>query len=277
MSNTDTYLSFFSKLTNFSPISALSLFVLGMMRIAPVIAMAPFFGSKTPAPVKMGLLIALTVILIPHMALTTQTFIDFNLTFITLCVKELFIGFILALFVSIPFYMAETAGVTIDFMRGSSSLQVTDPFSQTQASDLGVLYNMVLIVIFYQIEGPFYFFNALFDTYTLVPADGWIPTQFFTFNHPFWQTVWSTINRVIAVGIQLSAPSLLAILMTEMFLGIANRLAPQVQIAFLGMSLKSLVGLALLCAAWFFILQQMTKQTMLWLSDMNKMVHHLNQ
>ncbi len=276
MSPTENYLSFFSHLTNFAPISAITLFLLGMMRIAPVIAMAPFFGAKTPSPVKMGLLIALTVIFLPNIALTSETLVGFNMTFIILCVKELFIGFILALFVSIPFYMAESAGVTIDFLRGSSSLQITDPFSQSQASDLGVLYNMVLIVIFYQIDGPFYFFNALFDTYTIIPADGWIPIQFFTFHHPFWETVWGVTNRVMAVGIQLAAPSLLAILMTEMFLGIANRLAPQVQIAFLGMSLKSLVGLAMLCAAWFFILQQMTKQTMLWLSDMHKIVHTLN-
>jgi type III secretion protein T len=276
MSPTENYLSFFSALAEFAPISALSMFFLGMMRIAPVIAMAPFFGSKTPAPVKMGLLIALTVIFVPQIAITSKTLIGFNMTYIILCVKELFIGFILALFVSIPFYMAESAGVTIDFQRGSSSLQVTDPFSQSQASDLGVLYNMVLIVIFYQIDGPFYFFNALFDTYTLIPADGWMPLEFFNFHHPFWQTVWGVVNRVMAVGIQLAAPSLLAILMTEMFLGIANRLAPQVQIAFLGMSLKSLVGLAMLCAAWFFILQQMSKQTMLWLSDMNKIVHTLN-
>lgn len=276
MSATENYLSFFSALTEFNPISTLSLFLLGMMRIAPVIAMAPFFGSKTPAPVKMGLLIALTVIFIPHLALTAKTMIGFNLEFIILCVKELFVGFILALFVSIPFYMAESAGVTIDFQRGSSSLQVQDPFSQSQASDLGILYNMVLVVIFYQIDGPFYFFNALFDTYNLIPADGWMPLEFFNFHHPFWQTVWGVVNRVMAVGIQLAAPSLLAILMTEMFLGIANRLAPQVQIAFLGMSLKSLVGLAMLCAAWFFILQQMNKQTMLWLSEMNKIVHTLN-
>jgi type III secretion protein T len=276
MSYTDSYLSFFSQLTNFAPISALGLFFLGMMRIAPVISMAPFFGSKTPAPVKMGLLIALTVIFLPHMALTSKTLIGFNVTFMVLCVKELFVGFILALFVSIPFYMAESAGVTIDFLRGSSSLQVTDPFSQTQASDLGILYNMVLVVMFYQIGGPFSFFNALFDTYTIIPADGWMPEQFFSFTHPFWQTVWSCVNRVMAVGIQLAAPSILAILMTEMFLGIANRLAPQVQIAFLGMSLKSLVGLGILCVAWFFILQQMSKQTMLWLSDMNKIVHTLN-
>lgn len=273
---TDTYLSFFSKLTDSAPIAALSLFFLGLMRIAPVVSLAPFFGSKTPATVKMGLLIALTVIFLPHMAVTSKTIVGFDFNFILLCGKELFIGFILALFSSIPFYMAESAGVTIDFLRGSSSLQVTDPFMQTQASDLGILYNLVLIVIFYQIDGPFYFFNALFDSYTLIPADGWMPIEFFSFTHPFWQTVWSCVNRIVAVGIQLAAPCLLAILMTEMFLGIANRLAPQVQIAFLGMSLKSLVGLAMLCAAWFFILQQMSKQTLLWLSDMNKIVHTLN-
>jgi type III secretion protein T len=276
VSYTDTYLSFFSKLTEFAPISALSLFFLGLMRIAPVVSLAPFFGAKTPAPVKMGLLVVLTVIFLPHMAITSKTLIGFNIEYILLCMKELFIGLILAIFVSIPFFMAQSAGVTIDFLRGASSLQVQDPFMQSQASDLGILYNYVLIVMFYQIDGPFYFFNALFDSYTVIPADGWMPLQFFTFTHPFWQTVWDMINRVVAVGIQLSAPCLLAILMTEMFLGIANRLAPQVQIAFLGMSLKSLVGLGMLCAAWFFILQQMNKQTMIWLNEMSKIVHTLN-
>lgn len=276
MSPTDSYLSFFSKLSEYAPISTLALFCLGMCRIAPVVSMAPFFGSKTPAPVKMGLLIALTVIFLPNMALTSKTMIAFNLEFILLCFKELFIGYILAIFISIPFYMAETAGVLIDFTRGSSSLQVTNPFMQTQASSVGVLYNFILIVIFYQIDGPFYFFNALFDTYIIVPADGWLPIQFFSFHHPFWLAVWDCINRIMAVGVQLAAPSILAILMTEMFLGIANRLAPQVQIAFLGMSLKSLAGLGMLCAGWYFILQQMNKQTFLWINEMNKIVRTLN-
>jgi type III secretion protein T len=276
MSVTDTYLSFFSTLSEGAPITALSLFFLGMMRMAPVIALAPFFGAKTPAPIKMGLLIVLTVIFLPHMAVTSTTLVGFNFDFIMLCVKEFFIGFILAILASIPFFMAESAGVTIDFIRGSSALQVTNPFMQTQASDLGILYNLVLIVIFYQIDGPFYFFNALFDSYTIIPADHWIPAAFFQFEHPFWQTVWGSVNRIVAVGIQLAAPSLLTILMTEMFLGIANRLAPQVQIVFLGMSLKSLAGLAMLCAAWYFILKQMSKQTLIWLHDTTKIIHTLN-
>jgi len=80
------------------------------------------------------------------------------------------------------------------------------------------------------------------------------------------------LTKFLALSLQLAAPSLVAILMTEMFLGIANRLAPQVQIAFLGMALKSFIGLALLWAAWYFILQQIGKQSILWLQTLNQLI-----
>ncbi len=253
----------------------LSLFFLGLMRIAPIVAMVPFFGSKVPAPIKMGLLIAITFVMMPQIVVTSHTMIAFSSEFILLCFKELFIGILLSFFASIPFYMAESAGILIDFQRGSSALQVTDPSTQEQTSDIGVLYNYVLIIIFYETNGPFYFFNALFDSYTIVPSDSWLSSAFFNFAAPFWKQIWILVASVFSVGIQLAAPSLLAILMTEMFLGIANRLAPQVQIVFLGMSLKSLVGLAVLCAAWFFILQQLNKLSLLWMQNLSKAVHLL--
>jgi type III secretion protein T len=62
---------------------------------------------------------------------------------------------------------------------------------------------------------------------------------------------------VFDLSLKLAAPALVAILMAEMFLGIANRLAPQVQIAFLGMPLKSFLGLLLLFFGWFAILGDM--------------------
>ena len=80
------------------------------------------------------------------------------------------------------------------------------------------------------------------------------------------------LTKVTAFSIQFAAPPILAILMAEMFLGIANRLATQVQIAFLGMALKSIFGLALLWAGWSFILQQMVKQSLIWFNDLVKVL-----
>lgn len=275
MSATSDYASFYSSLVNFAPMAVLSLFFLGIFRLLPIVIFAPFLGAKVPGGVKMGLTISLTMILLPHMIVTSKTVPDFNALYIGYAVKELFIGVILAFLVSIPFYIAQSAGSLIDFLRGSSSLQVSDPFSQEQTSPIGILYNYTLIVMFFNINGPFYFFDSLFQSYSLIPADAFLNPLFFSTKQPFWDLVTALLTKLTALSIQLSAPSLLAILMTEVFLGIANRLAPQVQIVFLGMSLKSLIGIAMLCAAWFFILQQLSKQTLLWLNDIDKVLYSI--
>jgi len=83
------------------------------------------------------------------------------------------------------------------------------------------------------------------------------------------------LNTVAALSIQLAAPGMVSILMTEMFLGIANRLAPQVQIAFLGMSLKSFVGIGVIWMGLFFIFKQFAKETLNWLHMMDKLIDTL--
>lgn len=269
------YLQLFNHLYQLSPTALVSLFVLSLFRLGPIIAMAPFLGSKLPSPVKMGLMISFSVILLPHIAMTSQTMLDYNVTLILYAAKEFFIGLVLAFFVCIPFQFAQSAGVIVDFVRGASSLQVSDPFSQSQTSPIGNLYNYVLIVIFYSIGGLFILFNSLITSYTLIPVDSFLNPNFFTLKLPFWQIVTGVASQVLALAIQLSAPALLAVLMTEVFLGIANRLAPQVQIVFLGMSLKSLIGLGLLCLGWFFILEQMEKQTLLWMKEINQLLYSI--
>ena len=74
---------------------------------------------------------------------------------------------------------------------------------------------------------------------------------------------------------QLSATALIGILLTDMFLGIANRLAPQVQIVFLGISLKSWVGIALLTAAWGLIVQTMGKEAINWIRSLTQLIEHV--
>ena len=269
------YLSFLFNIPNITPVGILSLFFLGLMRVAPLVAFVPFLGAKLPGAVKMGLAISLTAILLPHIVSTHTSAISFDLNYLGLTLKELFFGFILAILAGFPFYIAQSSGSLIDFLRGSSALQVTDPFTQQQTSPIGILYNYTLIVLFFQIGGPFLFLNALLSSYDVVPADQLMSISFFSLSQPFWKLAISLLTKLTAISVQLAAPSLVAILMAEMFLGIANRLAPQVQIVFLGMSLKSLLGLGLLFAGWFFILQQMSNQSIFWLTELDKVIQSI--
>jgi type III secretion protein T len=277
--DTSDYVSLVLSLPGVSPITALTFFFLAMMRIAPVVAIAPFLGSKLPNGVKVGLAISIAAILLPHLLLssTKTPTLTFDVHFPAYCLKELFIGMLLAFLVSIPFYIAQSSGVLIDFTRGSSALQVQDPLMQSQSSSIGQLYNYVFIVLFYEIGGPFIFLQGVLNSYTVIPVDGFIPAVFFHLQQPVWKFLMALLTKFLAISIQLAAPSIVAILMAEMFLGIANRLAPQVQIAFLGMALKSFVGLALLWAAWHFILQQFDKQAIIWLQSMQQLIQTISR
>ena len=60
--------------------------------------------------------------------------------------------------------------------------------------------------------------------------------------------------------------------MTDTFLGIINRMAPQVQITFLGMGLKSWLAILMVCLGWYVLTDVLRKQIVLWLRDFLEMM-----
>lgn len=247
-----------------------------IIRMAPLVGIIPFLGAKlVPTSARAGLALALASVFLP---MTLYYNKDFNITdslFVGLVFKELVIGYVLAFFASIPFFVVQSSGIFIDYMRGSSMLMSQDPLLQNQASSIGIMFNYYLIVMFYAFDGPFMFLDAVGTSLEVFPIAGGVNPAIFQISNPLWKTSIEIMSHVFALSLQIAAPSIVAILMAEMFLGIANRLAPQVQIAFLGMSLKSLLGLMLLWAAWFIMLRQMSNSSIDWLHNLNTLLKQI--
>lgn len=274
--STDSYLTLILSMPNVSPNAVFSYFLLSLLRIIPIIALAPFWGGKNlPNPIKIMFGISLCAILLPSILLQSAQDLPFDMLYIGLCLKELVIGSIMGFIVSIPFSIAQNSGIILDHMRGASSLQVTDPTSQMQTSSIGVFYNYVLIAVFFGVNGPNIFFQTLVHSFQVIPITEFINPAFFSLKIPFWQIIISLFNHVMSLAIQLAAPSIVGILMAEMFLGIANRLAPQVQIVFLGIPLKSWLGLFCLSFSWYFIIQQMGKESLNWIKAMDHLLNKI--
>jgi type III secretion protein T len=273
---TDNYVSLLLSLPHLEPATVLSLFFLTLARILPIIALAPFFGAKNvPMTIRMMFGVALTAIFLPANLMKAAGELPFNMVFVGFMLKELLIGFVLGFLAAIPFFIAQMAGSLIDHQRGSSALQVTDPTTQSQTGPIGILYNYALIAIFFTLNGPFLFLDGLANSYQLIPVDGLFNSALFSFQTPFGKTILGLFSTVMTLSIQFSAPALIGILLTDMFLGIANRLAPQVQIVFLGMSLKSWVGIALLTAAWVLILKVLGKESIQWVQSINHWIQQI--
>ncbi|MFA5250579.1 MAG: EscT/YscT/HrcT family type III secretion system export apparatus protein [Parachlamydiales bacterium] len=267
---TDNYFLLINSILQKDFASLLAVFFLSLGRLLPIMVLAPFFASsQLPAPMKIMFSASLLFLLFPQILFSLQGTLALDASFIGLFLKEVLIGFALGFFVAIPFYIAQSSGSLIDHIRGSASLQVADPTTKTQTGPVGILYNYVLIAVFFAVGGPLLFIDALSSSFSLIPVDKFLSPLFFNLNIPFWKMILGMLTHLLRLALQLGAPSIVALLMAEMFLGIANRMAPQVQIVFLGISLKSYVGLALLAVAWFFILQQLGKESLIWLKALN--------
>lgn len=259
------------------PSAIFSLMFVFLARFLPIIALSPFFGARIlPHPVKITFAISIFVIFLPQLLTVTTTPIRFNPHMVLLMAKEFFVGTVIGMIISIPFTIMQNTGQIIDHQRGGASLMVNDPTLQTQSSPLGLLFNMVAIVIFYSINGPFLFLNALITAYDVIPPDKLLNPHFFDGTGDIFQMVIKLFNKFMAISIQLASPALLTILMTDFFLGIANRLAPQVQITFLGMPLKSLLALVMICIGWKIFTQEITQQCHLWLEAVNSFIENVS-
>ena len=239
----------------------LSLMFLFMGRILPIIVLVPFFGGKVlPRPVKVTFALSLFTIFLPQLLIETKTPLAFNLELIALLAKEIFVGLMIGFFINIPFTVVQSAGIMIDHQRGASSLMVNDPTLQNQSSALGTMFNYVLIYLFFMIDGPFIVLDIVSQTYTILPPDKMFNAAIFSNTSELFKNMQGILGKVMILGTQLAAPALIMVLMTDFFLGIANRLAPQVQITFLGMPLKSLLALTVVFFGWTLFTKEIVAQ-----------------
>lgn len=255
------------------PTAVLALMFLFFARFMPIVAQAPFFGARVlPRPVKVTFTLSMFIVFLPHLLSVTTEAVNFNNYLLLLMAKEFFIGLLLGYMVSMPFLVVQSTGIFIDHQRGGASLMVNDPTIQNQSSPLGTLFNYIMIVFFFGMNGPFLVFDILINSYTIIPPNKMFAHAFFATNSPFWTMQIELFNKFMILAIQLATPALLIILMTDVFLGIANRLAPQVQITFLGMPLKSLLALMIVWYGFALFNKELIKQLHMWINTISNLV-----
>ena len=119
------YLLYYFNIPDLSPMALLEIFLLTLMRIAPIIGLAPFLGGKiTPVTTRIGTALIFSFIFLPYVLIhCPHGETGINVRFILLATKELFLGTLMGYIISIPFLIAQNSGIVIDYMRGASSME----------------------------------------------------------------------------------------------------------------------------------------------------------
>jgi flagellar biosynthetic protein FliR len=212
------------------------------VRISMLMVFAPFFGSLAiPARVKVGLTVALTVLLYPVYA--PRAF-DFNgLNWCRVVTGEVIVGLILGLTLSFVFEGAQVAGQILGFQLGYSLVNVIDPQTQVDTPVLSIFHQGVVLLLFLQLDVHHWLLRGLAKSFEYLPPG--VPTA----TPAATEELIHAAAAMLAIAIQIAAPALIATLLADLVLGLIGKASPQLPVLFVGLSIKALVGFLVLAGA----------------------------
>ena len=216
-----------------------TLFVLIATRLSAMMAVAPVFSSRSiPVRVKAGLVILISWISLPLVAEQGGTVPDGLVALAVLIMKEAIIGVAFGLVAQFLFAAVQTAGAFIDVTAGFAISQTLDPTSNANISILGRWYNLIAISSFLALGGHQLLIAGVVRSFTLAP-----PLS----DPDLGAVVAGVLERaddIMLVVVQIGAPIIGALLVTDVTLGVISRSVPQMNIFIVGLPLKIIVALA---------------------------------
>ncbi|MBD9524743.1 type III secretion system export apparatus subunit SctT [Ensifer sp. ENS02] len=179
-----------------------------------------------------------------------------------LTIKELALGIVIGVVLGVPFWAAEIAGDLIDLQRGSTAAQLVDPSSVTESSITATFFTLATMLVFVSSGGLTMLLESFYKSYAIWPIMAFSPLLA---EHSGVMLL-ATLDRILEVAILLIAPLVLALLVADIMLAFLSRIAPQLHVFDLSMSVKNLL-FSLLIVLYSAFLLPMIQAEVLSLSD----------
>ena len=225
------------------------LLVLGFCssRITGFCSVSVFFASQYLTGIaRRALILALSLVIMPPLFGQSLALLHDNRgLFVLFLIKEVLIGVIFGWLTNFLFYVAQSVGFIIDTQRGASMASLFDPISNSQTSPLGDFLMKFVLTLAITCGGLLLFLKGLYFSYEKVP----VLTPYKTLP-PAWNAFFTHAmgGQLFHLLVLLGGPVLFILFLSEFGLGLVTRFAPQLNVFFLSMPIKS--ELAML----FFIL-----------------------
>lgn len=182
----------------------------------------------------------------PYETLTTALLVPIVL-------KEAIVGLLIGFFAAVPFWIAENVGNFIDNQRGATMGEVYSPLSGAQVSTTGIFFTQIVSTIFFVSGAVLVFLGAIYASWEVMPI--FSSKMNFTSGTP--TLMLGTLDSMIQATFIIAAPIIILMFLATIGLGFVNRTAPQLNVFFLSMPIKSALGIAMLVVYLPFIMDML--------------------
>ncbi|VFS34477.1 virulence associated secretory protein [Salmonella enterica subsp. enterica serovar Typhimurium] len=202
---------------------------LGFARVAPIFFFLPFLNSGVLSGAPRNAIIILVALGVwPHALNEAPPFL--SVAMIPLVLQEAAVGVMLGCLLSWPFWVMHALGCIIDNQRGATLSSSIDPANGIDTSEMANFLNMFAAVVYLQNGGLVTMVDVLNKSYQLCdPMNECTPSL---------PPLLTFINQVAQNALVLASPVVLVLLLSEVFLGLLSRFAPQMNAFAISLTVK---------------------------------------
>jgi len=220
------------------PLLQLQTFFLIFLRVAAILMSMPIInGNSIPVLFKFGLALSASILLFPLLDVKVFPVLTNVSSFVVGAIGEILLGVIIGMAVNLIFVGLQIAGQLSGYQMGMALAEVIDPADGEQIPLLAQFFQIFAFLIFLTVNAHHWFLRALADSFHLVPPLG------FKLNGSLIEQLMRIAGNMFVIAIKVGAPVIAALLLTTIALGLIARTVPQMNVFFVAMPLKIMVGL----------------------------------
>ncbi len=236
------------------PIDQFQAFLICLARIAGFMSAVPvLYGRQTPAQLKVGLTILISLILFPIMGPKFPVIPFEAFPFALFVVNETLLGILLGMIARFIFTSVQFGGRIIGFQMGFAMANVMDPQMGEQSSLISQFQNVFAIFIFLALDGHHIFLQAAVRSYEYLPPGN------LNFSGEAIPYLVELSSKMFVLGIQFSVPIIVLLLLSSLSLGLMSRIFPQLNVFLLSFPLNisiSFIVIGLTLSMTYIILRR---------------------
>ena len=220
------------------PLLRLQILLLIFFRVAAILMSMPIMnGNSIPILFKFALALSASIVLFPLLDLTVFPELTNLSSFAVGAVGEILLGVIIGMAVNLIFVGLQIAGQLSGYQMGMALAEVIDPADGEQIPLLAQFFQIFAFLTFLTVNAHHWFLRALADSFHLVPPLG------FKLSGSLIEQLMRVAGNMFVIAIKVGAPVIVALLLTSIALGLIARTVPQMNVFFVAMPLKIMIGL----------------------------------
>ena len=224
--------------------SEIIFFSLVLIRMTAFVVSWPVFGVETvSAHIKILFGTVLALVVFPTLKWTPEQTATLQSGLVLLVLREAFIGLSLGFLARLFFFAFRVAGEMVSQAMGLGSASLFNPSLGGQTSAVEQFYTGMVTLFYLAVNGHHQLITGL------VASFQWVPAGLLKLNVSQFTGLGQMTAEIIDLGLRLSAPVVISLLVANLVLGVVGKTVPQLNVLVTSFPINIMIGLFLL-EAW---------------------------